>query len=122
MAGEPRPKLRFSRGARIKQRRDFLRLRQEGQRLAIGCLVVNWLGLPPGSHSRVGVITSRTIGNAVARNRARRLMRETFRLHQHDLNQAIDLVLVARQSIAGKAYPQVEQDFLTAMRKARLLK
>jgi ribonuclease P protein component len=122
MAGGPRPKLRFSRGARIKHGRDFLRLKQEGQRLAIGCLVVNWLSLPPGSHSRLGVITSKTIGNAVTRNRARRLMRETFRLHQHDLNQAIDLVIVARQSIAGKAYAQVERDFLTAMRKARLLK
>ena len=122
MPGEPLPRLRFSRGARIKHGRDFLRTRQEGERLTNGCLIANWRRLPPGSRSRLGVITSSRIGNAVARNRARRLMRETFRLHQHDLTEAVDLVLVARPSLVGKAFGAVERDFLATLRKARLLK
>src|SRR6266478_3597297 len=111
-------RLRFGRAARIKQSRDFARLRQQGKRLALGCLIANWQGLPPSGHSRLGVITPSSIGGAVARNRARRLLREAFRLHQHDLAGTIDLVLVARKSIAQKGFAEVEKDFLTTLRKA----
>ena len=68
------------------------------------------------------VITSRKMGEAVARNRARRLLREAFRLHQHDLRCPVDLVLVARNSIVGKKLAGVEHDFLKALRQAKLLK
>ena len=120
-ASTPQP-LRFGRAARIKQSRDFARLRRAGERLVIGCLIANWQRLPAEAASRLGVITGGKIGGAVVRNRARRLMRETFRLHQHDLAGPVDLVLVGRPSIAGKGFAQVERDFLTTLRKARLLK
>jgi ribonuclease P protein component len=58
----------------------------------------------------------------VVRNRARRLLREAFRLHQHGLTGAVELVLVPRPSIAGKKFFDVERDFLVALRKAGLLK
>ena len=122
MAAQTPPRLRFGRAARIKQGRDFARVRRAGERLVIGCLIANWQRLPPGSPSRLGVITARRIGCAVVRNRARRLLRESFRLHQHDLTAPVDLVLVARPSIAGKPFAGVEKDFLTTLRKARLLK
>jgi ribonuclease P protein component len=68
------------------------------------------------------VITSGKIGNAVVRSRARRLLREVFRLHQHELKQSLDLVLIARQSLAGRKFAEVETDYLQTLRKARLLK
>jgi ribonuclease P protein component len=106
---------------RLKQRRDFTELKQQGQRLAAGCLIANWKTAPAGSGSRLGVITSRKLGSAVTRSRARRLLREAFRLHQHDLRQPVTMVLVARSSILGKPLADVERDFLSALRKARLL-
>jgi ribonuclease P protein component len=115
-------RFRFGPASRIKQGRDFSRLRREGERLTIGCLIANWRRLEPGTRSRLGVITSRRIGGAVIRNRARRLLRESFRLHQNQLVQPIDLVLVARASIAGKSFTEVERDVLTSFRKAGLLK
>ena len=90
--------------------------------MVTGCLIANWRRLPASAPTRLGVITSRKIGEAVVRNRARRLLREAFRLHQHDLTPALDLVLVARPSIAGKPFAAVEKDFLTTLRKAGLLK
>jgi len=120
MPDEP-PRLKFSRAMRIKQGRDFSRVRQEGQRLVLGCMIANWRRLPADSGHRLGVVTSGKIGNAVVRNRARRLLREAFRRHQHDLLQPVDLVLVARASIVGKAFGDVEKDFLTILRKAGLL-
>lgn len=112
----------LGRAARLKQGRDFLRLKQTGHRIVQGCLIANWLELPPGSPARVGVVVSRKVGAAVQRSRVRRLLRETFRLHRADLAQPLDLVLVARPSIAGKPFQAVEKDFLTTLRRAGLVK
>jgi ribonuclease P protein component len=120
MPAEP-PRLKFGRAMRIKQGRDFSRVRQDGQRLVLGCMIANWRKLPAESSHRLGVVTSGKIGNAVIRNRARRLLREAFRQHQHDFTQPVDLVLVARASIVGKGFADVEKDFLTILRKAGLL-
>src|SRR5437868_6892948 len=104
MAAQKPSRLRLSRSFRIKQGRDFARLRQEGERVTIGCLIANWRRLEPGNRSRLGVITSSRIGGAVTRNRARRLLRESFRRNENRLAQPVDLVLVARASIAGKSF------------------
>lgn len=99
-----------------------MRVRQNGERLAVGSLIANWNKLPAGSAARLGVITSKKIGGAVQRSRARRLLRESFRRHQHEFAQPVELVLVARNSIAGKKFAAVEKDFLNALHRARLLK
>jgi ribonuclease P protein component len=120
-APTPKP-LRFPRASRVMQNRDFLRIRQQGERLAQGCLLANWNKLPEGARPKLGVVTSRKIGGAVQRTRARRLLRESFRLHQHEFTQPIELILVARNSIAGKKFADVEKDFLATLRRAGLLK
>ena len=60
------------------------------------------------------------LGRAVDRTRARRLLREAFRLHQPRLAQAVDVVLVARASIVGKRLGDVARDYVSALKKARL--
>jgi ribonuclease P protein component len=115
-------RLRLPRGSRVTQNRDFLRIRQQGERLAQGCLVANWNLLPEGASPKLGVVTSRKIGGAVQRTRARRLLRESFRLHQHEFARPVEIILVARNSIAGKKFADVEKDFLTTLRRAGLLR
>jgi ribonuclease P protein component len=116
---ETSQRLRLTRAMRIKQSRDFSRVKQEGRRLVNGCLIANW---SKASNSRLGVVVSSKVGNAVVRSRARRLLREAFRLHQCELTQPVDLILVARASIDGKKFSEVEKDFLSTLRKAGLLK
>jgi ribonuclease P protein component len=115
-------RLRLDRASRLAQSRDFARVRQQGQRLALGCLIANWNKLPDGAKPKLGVVTSRKIGGAIERSRARRLLRESFRQHQHEFAQPVELVLVARNSIAGKKFTDVEKDFLAALNRAGLLK
>jgi len=122
MPAEIPRRLRLGRNSRLAQSRDFARVRQQGERVAQGCLIANWGHLPEGALPRLGVVTSRKIGGAVARSRARRLLRESFRRHQHELAQPVELVLVARNSIAAKNFADVERDFLAALRRAGLLK
>jgi ribonuclease P protein component len=120
MDASPPDALGLPKSRRIKQGRDFARARTQGRRLTQGCLVLNWVVMPDGATSRVGVITGRRIGEAVVRTRARRLLREAFRLHQPHLSQPVDVVLVARQSIVGKQFGDVAGDYVAALKKARL--
>ena len=122
MAADAPARRGLGRGSRIKQGRDFLKLRTTGQRIVRGCLIANWLPLPGAKRSRVGVVVSKKVGGAVVRSRVKRLLRESFRLHQNEFTQPLDLVLVARPSIAGRRFAEVEGDFLLTLRAARLLK
>lgn len=122
MAETPSPGLRLPRRARLRLGHEFRRVREGGQRMVCGCLIANWMALPVGSPVKLGVITSRKIGGAVIRNRARRLMREAFRLNQLQLQTPVEMVLVARASIVGKHRQDVEKDYLTILRRAGLLK
>jgi ribonuclease P protein component len=122
MPAEPLKRLRLRRSMRLQHQRDFARVRERGQRLALGCLIANWHSLPEGTLPKLGVVTSKRIGNAVERSRARRLLRESFRLHQNEFKQPVELVLVARASIAGRGFAGVEKDFLAALKRAGLLK
>lgn len=55
--------------------------------------------------NRVGIVTSKKIGNAVTRNRARRVIREAFRLFDHDISSLTatryDFIFVARAKTAS---------------------
>lgn len=112
---------KFPASRRLKSGRDFARPRMGGKRLVQGCLIMNWMAVPQRPHSRLGVITSRKVGMAVVRSRSRRLLREAFRQHQSLLVEPIDLVLVARPSIAGKDQHAVNRDYLTALRRGGLM-
>ena len=86
------PRLRFRREQRLLHKADFDRVFAQGRRVFARGLVLHALPSPTG-RARLGLVTSRRFGDAVRRNRARRLVREAFRLDQAGL-PPLDLVVL----------------------------
>ena len=82
--------------------------------------MVAWLRTGPGACLKLGVVASRKVGNAVARNRARRLLREVFRRHRCACSGAFDIVLVARRNILEARWPLIEKEFEELARRSGL--
>src|SRR6266540_172008 len=70
--------------------------------------------------ARAGFVVSRKVGGAVARNRAKRLLREALRLEGKEIPEGLDLVVVARPSVAGATYRDVAGDLRTVLAAAGL--
>lgn len=76
--------------------------------------------LPNGlSLSRYGFSVSRRVGNAVVRNRVRRLLREILRLSL--LKSGYDIVFIARQAAATADYTLLKESVVGLLSRARLL-
>ena len=88
-----------SRARRIRKRPEFVRIQGRGVRVTTAHLVFLLAAQAEPGPSRLGITASRKVGNAVVRNRAKRLVREAFRLHGELTPPAIDLVVIVRSDL-----------------------
>ena len=91
---------RLPRGARLRDPRDYARVNRAGQRHATAHFVAVVASTQPRSAPRLGLAVSRRVGNAVARNRVKRRVREWFRRTRSMLPRGADWVVIARSGAA----------------------
>lgn len=105
----------------IKENRTFRRIYNKGKSAVTPFLVLYCR--PNGlDRNRLGVTVSTKLGGAVVRNRARRRLREVFRLAQPDLKRGYDVILVARGRAVNGPYKKLTAAFYKGCGQLGLLK
>ena len=79
----------------INKNTEFIRGYRKGIS-TVSPLVVTYVLKNRYGHTRIGITASKKVGNAVKRNRARRVIRESVRQLGIDMTQSVDIIIVAR--------------------------
>ncbi len=116
---------KFGRERRIRRRADFVRVQSNGERATSRHFVLlvfprepreeaPGVDEPARAPSRLGVVATRKVGNAVVRNRIKRLCRECFRLWPGFVPDGIDLVVIAREGAHELTLDRVRDEWSRA--------
>jgi ribonuclease P protein component len=121
--------MRFRAEQHLRRQRDIRAVRERGRRMECGAFTL-WFRRRPqdvgesvsplepsvdSSLRRVCVVASHAaVGPAVQRARAKRRLREVFRNHQDHVPPGYDLLLIARKSLNGLEYREIERKFVDA--------
>ena len=111
----------FPKQRRLTHASEYERVKRDGVVRRGKLLMLSAAAVENSGLSRVGFITSRRLGSAVARNRVRRRLREIVRRHQHDLRQDFWIVLIARRDAVKASYRSLEDEWLRLARRASIL-
>ncbi len=103
---------RFSQASRVRKRAEFQRIQNGGRRVNSAHFVFVLAPTPNGKQGpRLGITASRKIGNAVARNRAKRLVRVAFRSTAELWPPGCDVVVIVRRPVTELKAADVVQEW-----------
>ena len=115
------PSERFTKASRVRRRGEFQRvfdlsLRAKGRYLTV-LVAPNEAGT-----TRLGIVASRKLGDAVRRNRAKRLIRQIFRQTPSlPVRPGVDVVVIPRRELFSAAYSSLESDFRGTLERCAAL-
>ncbi|MEI6289628.1 MAG: ribonuclease P protein component [Chloroflexota bacterium] len=105
---------------RLTRSNDFKRVRNQGKSFAHPLLVLVRLKSDE-DRVRIGISTSRAVGNAVKRNRAKRLIKESIRPFIPSIRKGYDLVLIARNRLLDSEFSEIQITIEGLLMRAELL-
>src|ERR1700675_358851 len=116
-----RIRFRLSRLSRLSRASEFRLVKASGKSWTGKHLVLAVLTRESEAAPRIGIITTKRLGNAVSRNQIRRRIREIFRLNQHRIRRGFWVVTIARRSSATATFDELERDWLRLVVRASIL-
>ena len=105
----------------LRKNREFSAVYNKGKSVGDRYVVLFYRlnGLP---YNRTGFLASKKVGNSVVRNRAKRLMKESYRNIEGSLPEGYDFIIIARNTICGKKCAEVEKSLNSAFRRTGVKK
>ncbi|OUO56863.1 ribonuclease P protein component [Candidatus Avelusimicrobium gallicola] len=117
------PSYGLPRSSRLHLKKDFQQVIHGGAKLQYNGVILWWRSGPENTRpARFAVVVSRKLGPAVVRNRAKRLLREAFRLNRKNIKEGTDLVFSPRESEKITHVHAAQEALKTLCGKAALLK
>ena len=108
--------LSFGKLERLAKRHEFEKVLAEGKKKRIGKLCTVFT-LPNGlDRKRLGIIASKKVGKAVARNQVKRAIRETFRHIKNQMVPATDIVVISGKEMVAKPHKVIDEKLSNAFR------
>lgn len=100
----------------LRKNKDFSAIYKKGK--SVGDRYIVLFYRPNGlDYNRTGFLASKKVGNSVERNRAKRLMKESYRKLSERLPSGYDFIIIARNTISGKKCADVEKSLKSAFRR-----
>ena len=72
--------------------------------------------------NRLGISVSKKVGNSVVRHRLKRLVKESYRLHESVFEEGLDIVVVVRTTARDRTYKEIESALLHLGKIHKILK
>jgi ribonuclease P protein component len=110
------PSERFAKSRRMRRRGEFTRVFELSHRTKSRYFTL-LIAPNTAGPTRLGIVASRKLGDAVRRNRAKRLIREIFRRTMRLPARAVDVVVIPRRELFDAPYASVESDFRGALER-----
>jgi ribonuclease P protein component len=108
--------------ARLTRRAEFAAVREQGKSQHGNFMVLGTWQAPLPEPARFGVIAARRTGSAVERNRARRRLREIFRVHRPLLPGGLWMVVVLRRAAVRATFAALTEEWRALAARAGYLK
>ncbi len=106
---------------KINKNAQFKKVYTEGRYYVEEFLVV-YIIKNSTEYNKVGFSVSKKVGKAVIRNRAKRMMKENYRMLEEKLKKGNDIVITGRAKTSQADYGDIKKNLESAFTRARLLK
>jgi ribonuclease P protein component len=100
---------------RIRNKKEFLHLYKKGSRYRAKYFNLIYISSEL-IFSRMAVVISKNVGNAVIRNKFKRQMRSLFRRNKDMLESSFDILIIAKKEMLGASWLMLQEDYFAALR------
>ncbi len=106
----------------LKKSSEFQRLFKSGKWYGDGVLSI-YIEKNSKDSNRVGVAVGRKIAKSVKRNRIKRLIKESYRIHEKEINQGYNIIVVCKKDIDVEKinFNEIEKNLVSCLEKASLM-